>query len=159
LPTRGPGPRVLRRTWIFGAPLLSAPPCLNRRSENLLYDFTGKRLAQLVLDRLRERHRVARDLHHESVEYGIVLPQEIRFAKIVRDVGDEADIRLPNAAQIDGVDLQAFLARRATGPLLLPDRAEEWVTLAVHRPLLVLRLGLRRSCGRRCRRSRRCGNG
>ena len=68
----------------FGAPglrLRRPALLLNRRSEDSLHHFPRERLAQLVLDRFLEHHRITRDLHHIAVEHGIVLPQEISLVQ------------------------------------------------------------------------------
>src|SRR5262252_5919412 len=104
-------------------------------------------LAQLVLHRLLEHNGIARDPHHEAVEYRIVFPQEISLADVVGYDCDKAVVRLHHAAQVDGIDLEALLAGRATRSLLLYHRAKERIAFPVHRPLLVFRFGFRRLTG------------
>src|SRR5580692_9175602 len=129
---------------VSGPAVLPAP--LNRRGQNSLYHFPRHRLAQLVLYRLLEHHRITRDLHHVAVKYRVVLSQKVGFVQIVGHDRDEAVVGLHHSADIDVPDLQAFLARRASRTVLLNHRAEERIPFPVHRPLLVLLLRLGAIC-------------
>src|SRR5262249_39090199 len=104
-------------------------------------------LAQLVLHRLLEHNGIARDPHHEAVEYRIVFPQEISLADVVGYDCDKAVVRLHHAAQVDGIDLEALLAGRATRSLLLYHRAKARFAFPFLPPFLPFRLGFRRLTG------------
>src|SRR6266567_3269865 len=142
----------------FDAPgFRSRRSCLNRRSNDSLHHFPRERLAQLVLDRLLEHHRVSRDLHHVAVKHRIVFPQKICLVQIVGHHCDEARIGPHHAPQIDRANLQALLSGGASRAVGLNDRAEERIAFPAHRPLLLFRLG-RLGSVRILGRSR-CGRG
>src|SRR5208283_1849155 len=89
---------------------------LHRRRCNLLHYFPCERLSQPVLHRLLEHDRVAGDLHDVAVKYRIVLVQKIRFIQAVADHRNKARIGANHTLEADGANLQALLARTATGP-------------------------------------------
>src|SRR5579864_547916 len=95
-------------------PSVFAVIALRHRPSNALGYVPRQWLAQLVLKCFFEDDRISRDFHHVTVEYRIVLAEEVRFVHCVNDHGDHSVVRPHHALERNLVNCQAALSGAAS---------------------------------------------